>query len=98
MCDDLLIKIKECLQKVDQSCIIMDLWSNHQMKPFTEVVTRHYVHDWKLEVVMLICNCLKRRHTGEDNFQQYEETAFNINIASKIKHIITNIANHKLHN
>ena len=61
----------------------MDLWSNRQMKSFTGVVTRHYVHDWKLEAVTLLCNCLKGRYTAEDNFQQYEETALTLTLQVK---------------
>ena len=49
------------------------------MKSFLGV-TGHYIsNEWKLESVMLSCNRISGRHTGENILQSYEEVASEFN-------------------
>ena len=62
------------------------------MKSFLGV-TGHYIsNEWKLESVMLSCNRLSGRHTGENILQSYEEVASEFNIYTKVNHIVTDNA------
>ena len=55
------------------------------MKSFLGV-TGHYIsNEWKLESVMLSCNRISRRHTGENILQSYEEVASEFNIYMKAR-------------
>lgn len=69
----------------------MDIWSNHQMRSYCGI-TAHFIKDWEMFSVMLICNRFKGRHTGESIFQEYESTISTFEITSKVKHIITDHA------
>ncbi len=73
----------------------MDIWSNRQMRSYCGI-TAHFIHDWKLVSVMLMCNRFKGRHTGEHIFQEYENTVSSFEIRSKVKHIVTDHASNML--
>ncbi len=73
----------------------MDIWSNRQMRSYTGI-TVHYILDWKLESAMLSCNRFKGRHTGENIFQEYENTITSFEISSKLHHVITDHASNML--
>ena len=61
------------------------------MKSFIGV-TGHFTLDWAMKSVMLVCKCVKGRHTSENIHLEYEEIVANFYIAGKISHIVTDNA------
>lgn len=84
------------LEAVKDIHLTIDIWSNRQMKSFLGV-TGHYISsDWKLESVMLCCNRITGRHTGDNILQSYEELAVEFNIDRKVGHIVTDNASNMM--
>jgi len=56
-------------------------------------ITGHYISDdWNLESVMLACNQVTGRHTGDNIMMWYEEIISNFGMRGKVNHIITDSA------
>ena len=89
--DDVFIGVKNLLKDVKELSLTMDIWSNRQMRSYCGI-TAHFIKNWEMFNVMLICNRFKGRHTGESIFQEYESTISTFEITSKVKHIITDHA------
>ena len=84
---------KKGSDKVARGCERYPSDNRHLVKPPNEVISRcHISNEWKLESVMLSCNHLSGRHTGENILQSYEEVATEFNIYTKVNHIVTDNA------
>jgi len=46
-----------------------------------------------LKSVLLCCKRFKGRHTAENIYQQYGDAVLQFDVADKVKHIVTDIAN-----
>ena len=56
-------------------------------------ITGHYISDdWNLESVMLACNQVSGRHTGDNIMMWYDEIISDFGVREKVKHIITDSA------
>ena len=81
--------ILEKLSKAQTIHLTIDLWSNHQMRSFLGI-TGHYIsEEWVLESVMLGCNRVIGRHTGENIVSWYDNIVAEFGISTKVRHIIT---------
>ena len=90
--DTIKCSVLEKLKKTDSINLTIDLWSNQQMQSHLGI-TGHYISDeWNLESVMLACNRITGRHTGDDIMMRYEEIIFDFGVREKVKHVITDSA------
>ena len=80
------------LKKTDTINLTIDLWSNRQMRSYLGI-TGHYISDdWNLKSVMLACNLVSGRHTGDNIMMWYDEIISDFGVREKVKHIITDSA------
>ena len=90
--DTLKSSVLQKLKKTDTINLTIDLWSNRQMQSYLGI-TGHYISDdWNLESVMLACNRVTGRHTGDNIMMWYEEIISDFGVREKVKHIITDSA------
>lgn len=88
-------KLKDKLTSVENICLTVDLWSNRQMRGFIGI-TGHFILNWQIESVMIVCKRVKGRHTAEKIRQEYEEALAGYDISDKVRNVITdNAANMK---
>lgn len=76
-------------------CLTVDLWSNRQMRGFIGTsITGHFILNWQLEYVMIVCKRVKGRHTAEKIRQEYEEdlAGYDIHVSNKARNVSTDDA------
>ena len=82
-------KVLGKLSKEKYIHLIIDLWSNRQMRSFLGI-TAHYISDqWMLESAMLGCCCVIGRHTSDNIVHWYKEIVADFGISLKVRHVVT---------
>lgn len=76
-------KVEELINSAESVCLMIDLWSNRQMRLYIGI-TWHMVIDYRLESVVLVCKLIKGRHTTENIVHHYEDFLSAYDIGSKI--------------
>lgn len=57
-------------------------------------ITGHFILNWQLEYVMIVCKRVKGRHTAEKIRQEYEEdlAGYDIHVSDKARNVSTDDA------
>lgn len=88
-------KLKDKLTSVESVGLTVYLWSTRQVRGFFGV-TGHFILNWKLESVMIVCKRVKGRNTAEKIRHEYEKALAGYDISDKARNVITdNAANMK---
>ena len=82
------IRLTKKLIKASELSIIVDIWSNRQMRTFIGI-TANFISYWKLEIAILACKRFKGCHTANNIMTLFEEIMNDFNIFHKVTHTTT---------
>ena len=74
-----LARIISNLESVSVLSVTVDVWTNRTMKSFLGM-TVHYILNWEMKYITLLCNRLTGRHTAENVLEKYCEALVSFKI------------------
>jgi len=75
--------MREELSKVASVCVIIDLWTNRQMRSYLGIMG-HYVQEYRLVSATLACKRFKRRQKAVSIYFSYADVLQAFNMTNKI--------------
>ena len=78
-----------------QVCLTMDIWTNRQMRAYLGV-TAHYIDNFVLKNLMLVCRRIYGTHSGENIIRIYDGIVQSFGIKDKVSCVITDNASNML--
>ena len=90
--DTVCVKLKALLDSAGTVNITLDIWSNRRMHSYLGITCHFLTESLELKSLLLSCNRLYGRHTGEHILSEFDRIASTFNITDKIFQIVTDNA------
>ena len=88
---DIMRSINDKLSGATDITLAIDPWSSQDMRSYIGV-TAHFIKDYKLQSVMLSCQCFRGSHTADSIYATYERIMTTYGLHGKVAVIVTDNA------